>query len=294
MRFDGAFLNRGPGDAVIVASRGSVAQPEMLGSQRIFRTDGSVIDGPPAIRLAFLDKAPHGHWHAQGLTEYRLRPAGTSLPGVRGAKIGFCLRDDKNVDGLVPASTPRRYGDCGNIASTTVLMGLQAGFSDVYEAEYADQWIDITRLRPGRYELVGTVDPQNQLREADETNNTAAMPVRLPDVTPTLPRQRARAKEVRVRRTGRSAVVAYATLSHPAVVRGEVFLKRGTRVISVAKLTTRRAKPGRLLLRWNGRTDRGRLAPLGLYSLKVVVRAGRFASAPDYFPFRLMRAVRGR
>ena len=51
-------------------------------------------------------------------------------------------------------------------------MGISVGGGDRYGYTLAFQWIDITGLTPGRYQLFGTVDPQNYYLESDETNNT--------------------------------------------------------------------------------------------------------------------------
>ena len=47
------------------------------------------------------------------------------------------------------------------------------GWADVYEANLDDQWVDVTGLPPGQYWLENVIDPNDQLLESDETNNTA-------------------------------------------------------------------------------------------------------------------------
>jgi subtilase family serine protease len=60
----------------------------------------------------------------------------------------------------------------GGQTSKAVKMGISVGWGDRYGYTLAFQWIDITGLTPGRYQLFGTVDPQNYYLESDETNNT--------------------------------------------------------------------------------------------------------------------------
>ena len=51
-------------------------------------------------------------------------------------------------------------------------MGISVGWGDRYGYTLAFQWIDITGLTPGRYQIFGTVDAQNYYLESNETNNT--------------------------------------------------------------------------------------------------------------------------
>lgn len=287
LRADGGITNRGAGDLILVGSRAGVSQPFMTGFQRTANGDGTFSDGPTVFGFQLHEEAPHHHWHAQRMTKFQLRR--NIGGGLREVEIPFCLRDDKNVKGLVPPTTVRRYLDCGNAASTSVLMGLQSGFTDLYEAEIPDQWIDITGLRPGRYTFTASVDPGGLVTETNEANNASSRQIKFPAITDTLPRQRIKRKEVRVRPRGRSQIVAYGTLSHNSVVRAEIFLVRGARVTLVQTLTPRRYRAGRIRIPWNGRTSTRRLARPGLYSIKVTAVSSGIRSEPKYFPFRILR-----
>lgn len=291
LRIDGGLTNRGPGDLIIVGSRGSTSEPLMTGFQRIANGDGlysvgGFTDSPTVFGLELDEEPPHGHWHAQRLTKFRLQRLGG--PVAREAEIPFCVRDNKNEKGIVAPATPRRYLDCGNALSTSVLMGLQVGFTDLYEAEIPDQWIDITGLAPGRYTLTAAVDPAGLVTETDEGNNATDAPLKFPAITDTLPRQRSTAKEVRVRPRGRNAIVAYGTLSHTSMVRADIFLLRGKRVTLVRSLAPRRYKAGGIRFPWNGRVAGRRLARPGLYSIKLTAVASRIKSDPKYFKFRIL------
>ncbi|MEL7335938.1 MAG: lysyl oxidase family protein, partial [Planctomycetota bacterium] len=62
---------------------------------------------------------------------------------------------------------------CGQI------QGISAGYSDVYSAALDDQWIDVTDVPDGTYWLEITADPEDNIREIDETNNRSRVQVTL-------------------------------------------------------------------------------------------------------------------
>lgn len=138
--------------------------------QRIYQSDGTFID-----RLAgtFEYHSSHGHLHFEGYAEYQLRAV---LPGnqvgevvATGGKTSFCLIDVAPYDRLmlgVP-DAPVYTGCRGE------RQGLSVGWADLYESGLPDQWIDVTDVPNGQYWLQITVDPDNQIVELDETNNTS-------------------------------------------------------------------------------------------------------------------------
>lgn len=293
LRFTGAFSNRGGADAILIGNRPTGADPAMSVTQRIAQTDGTFSDRPTPAQMVFETDDGHGHWHTQRLVSYGIQrldaqgvpqaPAGTSI------KTGFCLRDDKvHLD--LPVPPARRYVDnCGNPAATTLITGLQAGYTDVYEPEVANQWVDVTGLPAGRYRLSIAVDPDNFVRESDETNNVVTWDITLPMVTHSLARQRLTAKRVAIVANGRAKTVAYATLSHRSVVTGTVFKMRGTRATLVRDMKPRRYAHGAARISWNQRDNRGRLMGRGLYKIKLVARTKRGVSQPEYMTFAITR-----
>jgi Lysyl oxidase/CARDB len=187
-------------------------------------------------------------------------------------------------------STSRRLG---NAAATTLITGLQAGYTDVYEPEVANQWVDVTGLPAGRYRLSISVDPENVVRESDEANNVVTWDLTLPMVTHALARQRLNIKRVAIVANGRAKTVAYATLSHRSVVTGTVFKMRGNRAMRVRDMKPRRYAHGAARIAWNQRDDKGRLMGRGLYKIKLVARTKRGVSQPEYMTFAITRK-RGR
>ena len=92
----------------------------------------------------FFWDACHNHWHYRGYAEYILYDElGTKIP--IGTKNGFCVLDLGCQPGI-----DSKY--------TCINMGITAGCEDVYSANTPCQWIDITGLPAGKYNLVNRVN----------------------------------------------------------------------------------------------------------------------------------------
>ena len=110
---------------------------------------------------------------------------GETIPGYVGLKQAFCWLDSQRLYG----TRPPRY-NCGN-------QGITAGWADVYGRSLDCQWIDITGLPAGNYQMrVSVNDSQTIVQESDYSNNNVAVKVRitapgsvvaLPKVTVTSP-----------------------------------------------------------------------------------------------------------
>lgn len=113
----------------------------------------------------------HDHWHFDASARYTLLERGTErrvVVSVR-RKVSFCLRDS--------ARLPERYGrwPYGNAYGPCAKgsrQGISAGWMDVYQSYLAGQSLRLPRrLANGVYCLETRVDPQNRIRELDDTNN---------------------------------------------------------------------------------------------------------------------------
>jgi uncharacterized cysteine cluster protein YcgN (CxxCxxCC family) len=58
--------------------------------------------------------------------------------------------------------------------------GIQPGWSDLYGNTLDCQWLDITDVRPGNYQLRVSLNPNAALQEVTLDNNTAIVPVTIP------------------------------------------------------------------------------------------------------------------
>lgn len=115
----------------------------------------------------------HNHWHVQDLEVGELIRSDSGVKVGTLRKNGFCFYDTHSYRLSLPGapSTPQ-YTTCGTSASaTSVSMGLSIGWSDVYPASIAYQWIDVTGLTPGRYRLRTGVNGALGIRERRTDNN---------------------------------------------------------------------------------------------------------------------------
>lgn len=122
-----------------------------------------------------------GYWKFANAAKFELWTTGADAKLVRtGEKLIYCLRDLRRLWDW--RRTPDRavYPACSqNPKRRKVTLGTSPGWADIYPATYYDQWIDVTGLA-GCFELLHIADPENQIIESDETNNTSKTRVRLP------------------------------------------------------------------------------------------------------------------
>lgn len=94
--------------------------------------------------------------------------SGPTLPSIAGLKSAFCWLDSQRVTGNLPGKF-----HCGN-------QGITQGWSDVYSRSLDCQWIDITGLAAGNYQLRASVnDSQVLVAESDYTNNVSWVKIRV-------------------------------------------------------------------------------------------------------------------
>ena len=99
----------------------------------------------------------HDHPHYKNFLRYELLDPNQAVAAT-GAKLGFCLED-----------TECDPGAKGNHTCTD--QGLSAHCSDTYPYWLGCQYVDVTDVPDGTYALRVSVDPLDQIPEADETNN---------------------------------------------------------------------------------------------------------------------------
>jgi hypothetical protein len=176
LRFDGFVHNRGQGKLEL---RGSDPSGVVMGTvgQRLFRSDGSYVDSSstPAPQLIYETNDDHAHWHLRHAARYSLWNLARTAEVAPSSKVGFCLVDSQAVD--AHAGTPSYRGSdtnfCGwrDTAANNVFMGVSPGYRDIYGADLAFQWIDVSQVAPGRYWLRSDIDPDRVINESQETNS---------------------------------------------------------------------------------------------------------------------------
>ena len=146
--------------------------------------------GNPVCSTLFEYSACHNHYHFTNYALYELfsvDPRISASPSlVTGRKQAFCLMDTDR-DPLA-ISTNSAFFTCSN-------QGLSLGWGDTYGAYLDGQWLDITRVSPGKYWLRVTVNPLNinnsgiysptsqsalAMLESSYGDNVAVVPVQIP------------------------------------------------------------------------------------------------------------------
>ncbi|NUT49422.1 MAG: lysyl oxidase [Saccharothrix sp.] len=200
LRFTTSAENVGEGPLLIHGRRSDTGQPRMA-SRQAFQ---SAVDGaipmtfeesqhPIPATMYYEPAATHEHWHLLGFEHFQLRtPSGRTV--VRDRKNGFCLGDRYGVPGTVPhrptagdgspageLAALLRTNRCGRHAPELlrVVQGISVGAGDDYEHTVDFQWLDITTVPSGVYDVVNIVNGDRTLVERSYANNVASMAISL-------------------------------------------------------------------------------------------------------------------
>ncbi|MEK6191910.1 MAG: lysyl oxidase family protein [Chloroflexota bacterium] len=180
LRFTTVVVNVGAGPFQVY---GHTSQPngELRVDQQI-REGLTWTSDPTPYRMYFAGDG-HLHWHLRDLETYELRNAtAPNAPPLRtGAKHGFCFFDNTRYRLSLPGAPQSLvYSRCGfGSADTTVTFGLSVGWGDTYPSHLVDQYIDISGLPFGEYEITATADAQNWLLESNDANNGTTAIIRI-------------------------------------------------------------------------------------------------------------------
>jgi hypothetical protein len=174
LRLSNGTANIGDGRLFLFGNRSDATDSLISINQRISRSDSSAYD-----RLAgYFEFHPgHDHIHVNDWALYRLREI---LPGdsvgpvaAEGPKTSFCVFDGDVHDSSLP-----NFSDDGEFFQCySNVQGLSVGWIDVYTKDLPGQQIDITDLPDGVYWLESIVDPLNNVRETDDSNNLARIKI---------------------------------------------------------------------------------------------------------------------
>ena len=171
LRFAGMMLNVGAGPLEVRGARSSTTKPWVV-DQVVYQTGNSARRIRTTATMRYAGDG-HDHWHIRRILSYHLwSGSGTT----RDAKIGFCFFDtNRRTTALPGAPTTRKYtqAGCGRKNSLSTRTGISVGWADLYPANFAYQWIDITGLPAGTYTIRAAVDLYKQFAEVSETNNCA-------------------------------------------------------------------------------------------------------------------------
>ncbi|MFP2928104.1 lysyl oxidase family protein [Pyxidicoccus sp. 3LG] len=134
----------------------------------------AIVPSPEERPELFVYDECHRHDHLVDFAAYTLRDARGDVTAV-GRKQGFYLAD-----------ITRYCTDAPPFADYYPRTGISPGWSDVYTADIACQWLDITGLADGEYSLQVGVDENDIIDEEDVIPNQVTVKVRLSGDTVTV------------------------------------------------------------------------------------------------------------
>jgi hypothetical protein len=181
-------------------------------NQELLSTDAtsSLRDAGPCVF-----HTQHMHFHYQNFGRYQLfgvgpdgNPHATPVPGTTPSakpvsiarKVGFCTIDVDNYTFGMPASMqrPRTYsfptcnvpngyaspgasavGPSSQYVGTPEFMGISAGWGDIYTWDLPAQYIDISTVPDGTYEVVSSTNFDGKLQTSDRSQETGVTCVQL-------------------------------------------------------------------------------------------------------------------
>ncbi|WP_217914909.1 lysyl oxidase family protein [Miltoncostaea marina] len=177
MRFDGFVTNNVTAPAELeIFARNPNSQGAMTFVEQ--RSGGTAVpDGgrQPVVVHEVADG--HQHYHLKNAAEYTLWTPDRSRQVALAQKTeaGFCLEDSERWAG----NAPQKYSSGNNrfclqgasYDPGPLTMGISPGWRDIYYAGLSYQWVDVSNVAPGEYQLASRADPTDVIAESDEGNN---------------------------------------------------------------------------------------------------------------------------
>ena len=185
LRYDGRVANFGRGPLEL-HYRADAHTGLVSAHQRIYWNDGTAQD-----RFATQSEfhPTHAHFHVKDFyvaSLWRSSFTGRKLgkkPVSVGDKNGFCPEDTDYV-GPGGRTSPNRYScltdqEPGSGPPSLQVVGISAGWMDIYGATLPDQFVEISGVEDGMYILELELDPNNVFRESNENDNSVCTVVYL-------------------------------------------------------------------------------------------------------------------
>lgn len=122
----------------------------------------------------------HNHWHFDDFSRYRLYRENTGKLVASNEKVSFCVVDSASPFSPPPAGqldTP--YFPTAEGCDATATEGLSVGWADIYGYYLPGQALDLHDHSGGQFCLVSTADPNDQVAESNEANNTYSLRLRV-------------------------------------------------------------------------------------------------------------------
>jgi hypothetical protein len=155
------------------------------GRAHLFRTSADLVfKYIPGERYGYGNVGSASYWKLKHPVSFQLWSISAHFKALAlirtGPKVDYCLRDLFRTAPSRASPIAPVYPACSqdpSISSDT--LGTSVGWSDVYPAEYPEQWIDVTGLH-GRFAFVQRADPDNLFFESNDRNDVSETYVQLP------------------------------------------------------------------------------------------------------------------
>jgi len=154
-------------------------------NQRIHRRGGGKLVIQTQGRLAFYPvPGQYRYWKFRDAARFEIwtvdRHHDPKAQIRTGPKFYYCLRDLERTKPSRHSPGHRVYPGCNqNPNERGVTLGTSVGWSDIYPADYNEQYVNVSGLH-GCYAFYMEADPKNHLRESNENDNRSRVLVRLP------------------------------------------------------------------------------------------------------------------
>jgi hypothetical protein len=181
--FDSTVANVGLGPLEVHGTR-RPGVPTMHAAQLVHLAGGGIRTYPDVGFMRYFTSPEHNHWHFLTYERYEItRLDGTEL--VRDHKAGFCFRDNparrmlKGLENEPPAPVFTANCAWNRPRALSVTTGSSVGSLDWYPAFFHGQYVDVTGVAAGVYDLVHHVNVQFELRERNYANDAASLRIRI-------------------------------------------------------------------------------------------------------------------
>jgi hypothetical protein len=204
LRFDQIFANVGDGPLELRFAVPTGTTPAAtMAVQRRYSSDPTAAPQDDTVgAVEFHDVHGHYHFSSFGISrlwsvdgaknkvkvvrEHRQTRMFESAVQRTGRKVSFCLADIEIDFWGEKGDAPRKFNapDCLFPASSDgttddFVQGISNGWADVYDWYLPDQYMEVTGVPDGVYLLDTIADPDNLVRETDESNNCGGIFLRL-------------------------------------------------------------------------------------------------------------------
>jgi hypothetical protein len=187
----------------------------------------------------FVYSACHMHYHFETFGRYELRPRGGTTAVKEGQKRSFCVEDTRPG----PAATARTCttdDDCGGRGHCNQqqvphvcrydcnYQGIQVGWGDLYPSTLDCQWIDVSDVPPGDYDVCVFLNTAQLIPESNYDDDAGCAPVTIEGPSAAHP-----APTVKVRAPRRKTK---ARVGHPLTIAWQKHIRGGVKHIKVQEM----------------------------------------------------------